>query len=40
MKILKKDDGSSKGIGFVNFINVDEAKNAIIETENLKIDGR
>ena len=39
-KILKKEDGSSKGSGFVAFFNVEDAKNALCESENLKIDGR
>ena len=39
-KVLKKEDGSSKGIGFVTFFNVEDAKNALGESENIKIDGR
>ena len=39
-KILKKEDGSSRGIGFVTFFNIEEAKNALCESENLKINGR
>lgn len=39
-KILKNEDGSSKGLGFVNFFNLEDAKNAICESENIKIDGR
>lgn len=39
-KILKKEDGSSKGCGFVTFMNVEDAKTALYESKNLKIDGR
>jgi RNA recognition motif-containing protein len=39
-KILKNEDGTSKGRGFVNFFSVEDAKNAICESENIKIDGR
>ena len=40
VKILKKDDGSSKGVGFVQFFSTEDAKNAIGEAENLKVSGR
>lgn len=39
-KILKKEDGSSKGIGFVRFFSTEDAKNVLNESENIKIEGR
>ena len=40
VKILKRDDGKSKGIGFVGFSSRKEAQSAIDDAENLNCDGR
>jgi len=38
--ILKRDDGKSKGIGFVSFDNAAEAKAAMDDSDNFDLDGR
>ena len=40
VKILKRDDGKSKGIGFVGFSSRKEAQSAIDDADNLNCDGR
>jgi len=39
-KVLTKPDGSSKGIGFVEFSSNEEAKAALDDAANLNVDGR
>jgi len=40
VKLLKKEDGSSKGVGFIQFFSTDEAKAAMSDADGLKIEGR
>jgi RNA recognition motif-containing protein len=40
VKLLKRDDGKSKGIGFVGFSSRKEAQSAIDDASNLNCDGR
>jgi len=40
VKILKKDDGTSKGVGFVSFYSTEDAKNVLNESQNLNMEGR
>ena len=40
VKILKRDDGKSKGIGFVGFSQRSEAQAALDDADNLNCDGR
>lgn len=40
VKVLKKEDGSSKGIGFVTFFNQDDAREALTNAENINLDGK
>jgi len=40
VKILKRDDGKSKGIGFVGFATRKEAQKAVDDGSNLQCDGR
>jgi len=40
VKILKRDDGKSKGIGFVGFSKRAEAQAALDDADNLECDGR
>jgi RNA recognition motif-containing protein len=38
--VLKRDDGKSKGIGFVSFERSSDAKAAMDEADNMDLDGR
>lgn len=38
--VLKRDDGKSKGIGFVSFDNASDAKAALDDADNASLDGR
>ena len=40
VKILTRDDGKSKGIGFVTFESNSDAKNAMDNQDNLELDSR
>jgi len=40
VKILTRDDGKSKGIGFVTFEKNSQAKNAMDYQDNLELDNR
>ena len=40
VKILVREDGKSKGIGFVTFEKISHAKNAIQNQESLMLGGR
>ena len=40
INILKRDDGKSKGIGFVCFENASEASSAMDDSNKIEIDGR
>jgi RNA recognition motif-containing protein len=40
VKILMREDGKSKGIGFVTFEKNPHAKNAMSYQDNLELDGR